>query len=498
MINKLSWIQVLALSWCLVLAGGCEKLSEDSLNKTRGKNAEEDISLFRDESATLNGPLDLKQALALALKHNTQIWLARQEHKIKQEQLTGTYLKLLPKLNVDGEFSRANKLSASSSAGIDDNEQSLRSSYSREKDASTYGANAIWNVLDFGVTYLRSQQKRKELLIANYDNQRIQQRIVLDVTSAYWKAQAAREILTYSSREIKGMLDTSLERLQKQIEKQEISQVIGLKREIQLLKFRRKLAIYARKAAETKVELARVVGLPVSKKFELAKIDFEQLQPLPIKANSAFLEKYALTHRPELFSKDLEVGITHDEVLATLIQMFPAPSIFWRYNHDPDKFLYYNDWSRVGLTAAWDIFSLPGKFSKKRSLRQRQKLFERERMALAVGILTQMHIALIGYEESQRLVKVTRKLDRKHSEMIKAQAASLLKGAGHQQEVLLDKLLYLANRVEYMGTLVNMNVTYARILNSLGVEPGTGGEQTFPLEGPKVAEVDSGISKTVK
>ncbi|WP_244442591.1 TolC family protein [Azospirillum lipoferum] len=52
-----------------------------------------------------------------------------------------------------------------------------------------------WNVLDFGVSYLRARQSSNLVLVADERRRRVVQGILQDVRTAYWRAVAAERLL---------------------------------------------------------------------------------------------------------------------------------------------------------------------------------------------------------------------------------------------------------------------------------------------------------------
>jgi len=461
-----------------VVCSGCSTITPEEIIENRNVNAEFDILKFKDRSVKLEEALSLDAAIAFALEHNMQIWMGRQEEKIQQELRTGSYLKLLPQLQLNAEHSRASRYKASSSTGVETGTESLTSSYSHEKKTNTFDAGMVWNVLDFGVTYLRSQQQEKQVHIAAQELRRTRQQIIMEVQTAYWNAQAATEAAAIA-QSVGGALESQRQTLKSQMDNNQISRVQGLQSEVQLLSRQSTLKRYKQAAKEAKLELARLIGLNVSDDYELVVENFDAVEVLTIGDVEA-LESYAILNRPELYTKDLEESITSDEAKAKLIQMFPSPSLFARYNSDDDKFAYHKDWTTVGLTAAWDIFSIPSKIYEKKALEQRGELFKKERIAIAVGILTQFHISLIEYQQATQQMEFAQVISLKHGQLLKALADSKEQGGGNKGDVIAQKLQYLLSRSQYLSTVAEMQSSYARVLNTLGVDPNETGEVAMP------------------
>ncbi len=155
------------------------------------------LTMFSDQEE-VDGSLDIYQAMARGIKYNLTYRLKMLEEALSQRQLDVSRFDLLPKLTADAGYHYRNKYSGSSSSALDGNtagEQSLRTSTSQERNRYTTDVGVMWNVLDFGVSYIQAKQQTDRILIAEERRRKAIQNIVLDIRSAYWRAVGTDELI---------------------------------------------------------------------------------------------------------------------------------------------------------------------------------------------------------------------------------------------------------------------------------------------------------------
>ncbi|MCE6982395.1 transporter, partial [Pseudomonas frederiksbergensis] len=69
-------------------------------------------------------------------------------------------------------------------------------STSQDRDREVADLTMVWNVLDFGVSYVSAKQQADQRLILQERRRKVIHTITQDVRSAYWRAVAAQRLLT--------------------------------------------------------------------------------------------------------------------------------------------------------------------------------------------------------------------------------------------------------------------------------------------------------------
>ena len=80
---------------------------------------------------------------------------------------------LLPSLTASAGYVARSRQRASSSESIVTGQQSLEPSVSEERVNQTYDITFGWNLLDFGMSWLRAQEQASEVLIAEEQRRKV-------------------------------------------------------------------------------------------------------------------------------------------------------------------------------------------------------------------------------------------------------------------------------------------------------------------------------------
>ena len=133
-------------------------------------------------------PVSLYESIARALKYNLDFHLEYSEKVLANTELDLSRYELLPQLVVDSGYNGRENFSGSSSQSLITGSQSLSTSTSSNRDVFTTNLKLSWNVLDFGLSYIRAKQAGDKVLIAEEEKRKVVNRIVQDVRAAYWRA----------------------------------------------------------------------------------------------------------------------------------------------------------------------------------------------------------------------------------------------------------------------------------------------------------------------
>lgn len=453
---------------CVVtVLGGCAApVSREAL---REQNADRDLAAFAAGAPAPGEGLTLEQAVEYALQHNLDATLAETEREIQDELRTGSKLALLPLLMAQTEYSRRSKNIASSAESIETKQQTLEPSRSSEKHVRTREISLIWNLLDFGISYYRSRQATNEVSIAAERLRRVRQNLVLDVTRTYYECVVAREAAGMA-RSLVDRAKGRQQTLRKQVESKTVSQVSGLEHETRLIEMQIKLQAFEREYRAAKTRLASLMGAPVHADFSLAEADFSTM-PTGLEMDMKAFEQEALLNRPELFQQDCEEKISADNARIAIVQMFPRPSLFLRWEGDENKFLHHQAWTTAGLRASWDLLAIPRRVYEHRAAKRRTEYVRDRRTLLAVAIISQVHLATIDYEEVVEAAQLVRELSSAQNQIVVAMERHQQEGKATVDEVLDSEAKGLFAQVRYMSVCADLITARQRVLNSLGRDP---------------------------
>lgn len=452
----------------------------------RARNSVEDAAFYDFIAARPEHVMRVEDAVHLALEHNIDLWVAQERIAIQEEKTKRSMLKMLPSLVLGANRSNRSKENVSSSTDYYTGQTSLPSSYSRDRQEKSFNAEVAWNLLDFGLSYVHSLQEKNQKKIDEQIYRRTRQKLVMDVTGAYWMAMASSEVAKVANS-IGVVIDAQRAVLERQIAEGNIGKEEGLKQDLKLLDELRTMNRYERDAQIARAELSRLVGMPVGMEFELQKFDFFAMnsdsKALP---TVELVRSYALMNRPELFSKDLEESISHEESMAALLKTLPSPTMMFRYDYDSDSHLLFSDWTTYGIRATWNLLTIPVSLKDRKLGKMKAEVNRRERMAMSIGILTQVNIAYLQYGEALRAFDMCDDIHTKRMKLLDAVVSGAEKGTRSDAEVVDQKLLYLEDRATYLMAFANVATAKSRIYSTMGIDPDDQGN--YSCEGLETPE----------
>ena len=177
-----------ALNACTVLP---EPIDADARNARARSDVE---TLFKDVEP-VTGEVTLHEAFARALKYNYDYRLRSMEQSMASSQLDLAKYDMLPRLTVAAGYSSRSNDAGSRSVDLGTGVESNLFSGAQERTRNTQNAVLAWNVLDFGVSYVRAQQQAVQVMIAEERKRKVVQNISQDVRQAFWRAYVAQQTL---------------------------------------------------------------------------------------------------------------------------------------------------------------------------------------------------------------------------------------------------------------------------------------------------------------
>ena len=87
----------------------------------------------------------------------------------------------------------------------------------------------------------------------------------------------------------------------------------------------------------------------------------------------------------------------------------PNLALFGERDFDGNPFLVHHYWSQLGVRAFWNLFLIPQQLQERRIAQNQQEFAKISRLALSVGVMTQVHLAYIGYRDALNQFKLAKK-----------------------------------------------------------------------------------------
>jgi hypothetical protein len=118
-----------------------------------------DLAAMFANQEPLTKPLTVHDAMARAVAYNLEARLRVMEHALSQRQIDSASMEMLPRMAADAGFVGRDNVSAASSQSLITRRQSLEPSTSQDRNRRVADLNVVWNVLDFGVSWIGAEQQ---------------------------------------------------------------------------------------------------------------------------------------------------------------------------------------------------------------------------------------------------------------------------------------------------------------------------------------------------
>lgn len=448
---------------------GCAVSSDPIARATSEQRARDDMARMFKTQEPLHGPLTLNEALARAIKYNLEGRLKVMEEALAQRQVELATFDMLPRMALEAGYAGRNNVSASSSKSVLTGQQSLEPSTSQDRDRNVADLTMVWNVLDFGVSYVSAKQQADQRLIVEERRRKVRQTIVQDVRSAYWRAVAAERLL--------GRIDGLMGRVE---QARKDSQQLGSQRigdPVQAMNYQRSLIEATRQLEEqrkalslAKTELATLINLPPGSELQLAMPGADY--PIPeLKVGMDRLELEALASRPELREQDYQARISAAETKKAMLRMLPGLEFSAGGHYDSNSYLVNDRWADYGVKVTWNLFNVLSGPSAVKVAKAGEELSAARRQALSMAVLAQLYVANANFQEARRQFQTSdelAKLDGQITQELRNRHSA--QGIG-ELDLIQGELNNLQADLQRDLAYAELRNAYGQVFASVGIDP---------------------------
>ncbi|MEM7070013.1 MAG: TolC family protein, partial [Pseudomonadota bacterium] len=203
-------------------------------------------------------PISLYQAMARALKYNLELRVKDVQAQLADAKLNLSHYDLLPDIVANSGYASRDNLYASRSLNLATGAIDNSSSSSQDKQQYSQDLTFSWNVLDFGLSYIRAKQSADRYLIARELTRTTSHKLLEDVRTTYWKAQAYDRSLKRLDR-LESRVKRAISNSRSLSHSHQISRMDSLVAERELIKIRRAIKLLQKDYNGSKTELAKLM-----------------------------------------------------------------------------------------------------------------------------------------------------------------------------------------------------------------------------------------------
>lgn len=399
-----------------IVLSSCRMAPEPLSDKEVFDFVEEDARAIRESRITVDRPISLYDAMAMALVNNLDYRVQLLEQAVAQRQFDVAKFDMYPKIRTSGGYAHRQEERASSSESVLDRSQSLVASTSEDTDRFYGDLGVSWNIIDFGVSYYTAKQEANKLMISKELRRKALHNLLVRIREAYWKAAA--------SQKLKAKVDNVIAHVNVALKKAEKVQQQQLQPPLETLRFQRSLVEIMRDMKSVRVDLERaeielyqLLNLPIDKQYELSygTLNFNRVPVLNVDTQT--LAEMALLQRPELREEIYKYKISYHETKKALLRLLPGIELGSGVNYDSNSFLVDQFWRDASAQITANLMDFIKYKSRKEAAEVQEDLAVQKRMAMQIAILSQVHLALKDYEtaldqldEAQRVSDIDEKI----------------------------------------------------------------------------------------
>lgn len=371
-------------------ASGCAVSPEPLLDEELTISADDHLSRVVADQEPLPQLIDLYEAVARALKYNLDHEVELAEEAVRIAELESAHFSLLPTIVANSGYAARDSYNASSSLDVLTGVPSLAKTTSQEKAITTADIGFSWNILDFGLSYVRARQAADQVLVQTELRRKVRLRIIEDVRTAYYRAATAQRLLGRV-----GKVEKDAQEVERQVKSlsasRETSPITALTYEREIVEVERTLTELQRELVTAKAQLAALINVPPGAQYAVEVLDHGAAPRVPTIAIED-LVRSALVNRPELREVAYRQRINTNEARAALLELLPGIQLIAGANDDSNAFLANGNWINWGAKASLNVIKVFAYPARNGVIEQQDDVLDKRALALTMAVMTQIYV----------------------------------------------------------------------------------------------------------
>ncbi len=463
--------RIMAVALSLALSG-CAVNPQALTTEEMVSFTDANLSALAATQEPISGPISLYEAMARALKYNLDFRVERMKTALAMGDAELKSWQMLPSLVAKAGYSGRSNEPGGRSESLVTGIQSLEPSKSTEKNMFTANLEFSWDILDFGLSYVRAKQAADQVLIAQERTRKVVNRIIEDVRSAFWRAASAQRLDGAMNR-LRQRVRVAQANARRQARSGQTEPLAALTYERELVSIKRQLSELQRDLRTARVQLALLMNVAPGTRFTLA-VPRQRPTALKLKWDARKLIEVALNNRPELREVAYRQRINVREADAALLELLPGINLYAGPNWDSNDYLYNNDWVSWGARASWNLMRVFRYPARQRQINAREELLKAQAQALTMAVMAQVHIARLRYLYQRHVFDAAAEyfnVQRRILAKVRAAAAS---DAASEQSLIREQMNTVLAAVKYDVAYADLQNAMANVYASLGLDPYEG------------------------
>lgn len=382
------WLGATALA--LLFISGCtapRALTEQQLSDA----AKQRMAALDERRAQLADGLTLAEAMTWAMDNNLSLRAEALERAMAGSNRKLAAVSMLPGLTAQAGYRWRSNLLASSSASVATGTTSLVASTSSEREGSSYSLEASWNMLDFGLAWLRARSEGERENITAESRRRMAHQVALDLVTVWDRALAFQRI--------QPELEAARQQVRVALRQTDRIAASRLRDPVDVLDYRSALLLVLKRMDSlvlqmdaARDDLARLLGIPAGTGLRLEEQSRLPLAALPA-GDLRQWQYLALMNRPEIRQSLYMRRAADRNALRRYVEQFPSLILRFGSNHDSNPFLVNNSWQDASASMSMSLIRLASLPLQRRASAIEKQQAENQAELQAIAVLAQVAIA---------------------------------------------------------------------------------------------------------
>ena len=427
-----------------------------------------DRAVLTKDQEPISGPIDLYEAMARALKYNLDARVELMHKMLAQTQLDLAHYAMLPRLAANAGFDGRDNYSGGVGQSLVTGIPSLSPFTSSEKNVYSADLSLSWNVLDFGLSYIRAKQASDDVLIAEEERRRVANRVMQDVRSAYWRAVSAERILP-SLKMLDEWVKSALEKSQAIQDEKLSTPLVPLQYRLDLLNTQRYIQQLFRELNTAKLQLAALINLPPGQEQEMMlMVPEREAGTLNLPLDMTVLEDRALEARPELRQIDYRRRINARETKAAILEILPSLNLQAGGDYNSNAFLFHQHWAAYAARTSWNLLNIFRYPARAKTIEAQDKVLHTQNLALTMAIMSQVHVSVAQVALAKKEISTAKLYHDTQSQISEQIRLGWRIGRQSEQAVLRERVNQVAAQLRYDAMEAEVQASWASLLAAVG------------------------------
>jgi len=411
-------------------------------------------------------PIDLYEAMARALKYNLNYQVEVAQTSLRAAELNLAHYSFLPNAVASSGYLSRNNYQAASSLNLVTNTQNFGASTSQDKTSTVADITLGWNILDFGLSYVRAQQAADRVLIAQEMKRKVRYRLLEDVRTAYWRAFSYERLMEGLQR-LEKRTELALANSRALTASKQTAASTTLTYERELTEIKRTIKELQRDLVEAKSQLAGLLNITPGTPFTLATSSRPATPPRLSMPMNKMIE-VAVRDRVELREVAYQQRISYHEAHAALLEFLPGLQVFAAPGWDSNSFLLNSHWVSWGAKASWNLLKAFQYPARQGLIQAQDEVLATRGLAATMAVMTQVYASNVRFHHFTEELKVASEMRSVQTRLLTQIRIETKAGRVSEQLSLREELNALIAEAKYDIAYAGLQSAYAGVLASIG------------------------------